>query len=86
MAKKKSSKPHKFVLVEADNWVGLYVDGKCVEQHHDIDLVEWLHKYGVDIRAKYAYNEPCLVGGDAWSVPGVLPESLKDIEFDPKES
>lgn len=76
--KKKAKKPHKFVLVEADNWCGLYVDGECVEQHHDIDLVEYLRQYGVNIRAKYAYNDPQMVE------EGTLPENLSAVRFDSK--
>jgi phosphoserine phosphatase len=75
-ARAKVKKDRKFVLVEADNWVGLYVDGKCVEQHHDIDLTEWLRKYGVNIRTKYAYNDTQAL------YEGTLPENLKDVEFD----
>ncbi len=77
MAKaKKVKKDHKFVLVEADNWVGLYVDGELVEQHHDIDLSEWLQKYGVNIKTKYAYND------EQVTEQGTLPENLKDVKFD----
>lgn len=76
--KKKASKKRKFVVVEADNWVGLYVDGECVEQHHDIDLVEWLRKYGVDVRTKFAYNDPQV------TEQGTFPESLGEVKFDPK--
>ena len=77
MAKaKKAKKDHKFVLVEADNWVGLYVDGECVEQHHDIDLVEYLSKYGVNIKTKFAYNDPQA------TEQGTLPDFLKDVKFD----
>jgi len=75
-AKSKKVKDHKFVLVEADYWVGLYVDGKLVEQHHDVDLVEYLRKYGVDIRTKYAYNDPQV------TVEGTLPDYLSDVKFD----
>ena len=56
----KAKKDHKFVLVEADYWVGLYVDGKCVEQHHDIDLADFLRKYGVDINALENVGIPAL--------------------------
>jgi hypothetical protein len=75
-AKAKKAKNHKFVLVEADYWVGLYVDGKLVEQHHDIDLADYLRKYGVDIRTKFAYNDPQVI------MSGTLPDSLKDVKFD----
>jgi len=79
MAKAKKAKKeqeHKFVLVEADNWAGLYVNGKLVEQHHDIDLVEWLAKYGVPIKLKYAYNDLQVAES------GQLPESLDEVDFD----
>ena len=78
MAKAKTAKVknHKFVIVEANNWVGFYVDGKLVEQHHDVDLTELLPKYGVNIKTKYAYNDPQAL------YEGTLPENLSDIEFD----
>jgi len=79
MAKAKTAKvkkAHKFVIVEADNWAGLYVDGVLVEQHHDIDLVEWLAKYGVNIKLRHAYNDLQVAES------GQLPEDLKDVEFD----
>jgi len=72
----KAKKNHKFVLVECDYWVGLYVDGELVEQHHDIDLVPFLKKYGIDIQTKYAYNDPQVTEA------GTLPENLKDVKFD----
>lgn len=76
MAKAKAEKKHSFVLVEADNWVGLYVDGELVEQHHDIDLVEWLSKYGVNIKSKSAYEDPEIVE------TGRMPEQLSEVKFD----
>ena len=79
MAKAKAAKNHKFVLVEADNWAGLYVDGKLVEQHHDIDFTEWLPKYGVNLKLKYAYNDLQVAES------GQLPENLEDVEFDKEQ-
>ena len=39
-------------IIEADDWVGLYVDGKCVYQGHDfndgrMDIASHLEKYGL---------------------------------------
>lgn len=76
MRRKKSNKPHSFVLVEAEDWVGLYVDGKLVEEHHDLDLTDWLSKFGVNIKTKHAYNDRQVTES------GTLPDNLNDVEFD----
>lgn len=74
--RKKDPRKHKYVLVDANGWEGLYVDGKCVEQYHDVDLIAWLRKYGLDISFKEAYDDPQV------REEGTLPAKLKDIEFD----
>ena len=79
---RKAEKQHKFVLVKADKWVGLYVDGRCVTQQGSIDLTEWLSKYGVNIKTKYAYKDPQVTMIIDGQKAGVLPEYLKSIVFD----
>lgn len=65
----------KFVLVEADDWEALYVDGKCVEQHHHVNLVAQLRAYGIDIESKNAYSDPGLDSG-------AYPDDLNKVTFD----
>jgi lipopolysaccharide export system protein LptC len=79
MAKAKTAKvkkDHKFVLVEADYWEALYVDGKLIDQMHTVELVDYLRKFGVNIRTKYAYNDPQVLH------EGTLPDDLTDVKFD----
>lgn len=73
---KKPITDREFVLVEADNWAALYVDGTAVEQHHDVDLVDWLKKYGLNIRREEAYSDPAVYEA------GEFPAKLRDVKLD----
>ena len=66
----------KFFIVDAADWQALYVDGKCVYQHHEVDFVHELKKYGIDISSAWAEGDPVLRDCDQW------PENLKDVVFD----
>lgn len=76
--KKKDPRDFEFVMVEADNWEGLYVNGILVEEGHcsDVDLIGWLRKYGLNISFKSAYNDPEV------QQTGTLPQVLKGLKFD----
>lgn len=73
---KRNPLEHEFVYVQSDGWEGLYVDGKCVEQYHDVDIVEWLRKYGLNIRREFASNDPQVV------TEGTLPKKLSKVQLD----
>lgn len=66
----------KFVVVNADYWEALYIDGKCVEQHHHVDLISQLKKHGVDIEERAAYEHPGL------EEEGEFPQDLDKVKFD----
>lgn len=66
---------NKFVVVDADNWQALYVDGECVEQHHEVDLVGQLRQHGVDIVQYGAYEDPSLEDGG-------FSDNLSEVKFD----
>lgn len=75
-ASKKNKRVPKFLLVNADYWQALFIDGKCVEQHHEIDLIDYLKDNGVDIEERDAYEHPGLED------EGQFPEDLDKIKFD----
>lgn len=79
MAKKRNPiTDHAFVMVEMDNWEGLYIDGILVEEGHcaDVDLIAWLRKYGLNIRHEGAY------GDESAAEAGHFPGKLKKLKLD----
>lgn len=68
----------KLVLVRADDWEGIYVDGKLVTEGHSHDTLEAIKlaiKHGVsEAETKWA--------NDAWlHDQGNLPNKLADVKF-----
>jgi hypothetical protein len=59
--------------VYGDNWQGLYIDGKLVDEHHRLEVSDVLKHLGIeceDIRAD-----------DEWLEDrGTLPKKLKDVK------
>ena len=49
--KKKKAKPEA-VLVTADDWEGLYIDGKLVEEDHRLHLRDVMSYFDVDLKLK----------------------------------
>lgn len=69
---------HKFVVVDSDQWQGLYVDGVLVFQYHSVDLVSQLKKFGVDISSVWADSDPTLYD------TGKFPARLEDVDQGPQ--
>ena len=65
----------KFVLVSADDWEAFYVDGKCAEQGHHVQLIDLLAENGVSIVEYEACNDPYLESGQ-------FPDTLSEVTFD----
>ena len=62
----------KITLVRADDWRGLYIDGKLVEEGHRVDTIDVLTRLGIDAEQFWANDE--------WLCDrGRLPEDLKDV-------
>jgi hypothetical protein len=80
MEKKKQPR---LTLVNCDDWQALYVDGKCVYQHHEVDLVYQLEKLGlVKIDEVWADNDPFLKENARFpeEMQALIPDSDKDLE------
>jgi len=68
------------VLIELDNWQGLYIDGKLVYQDHRIEAYT-LFKYVLEEgtwRTKWADNVPDTMG----YLPEDLGEAIKLLEIE----
>lgn len=79
MAKiKKGILSHEFVMVEMENWEGLYIDGELADEGHcaDVDLIGWLRKYGLNIRQEFAYEDRSAMAA------GRFPGKLKKLKLD----
>ncbi len=65
----------RIVLVRADDWKGLYLDGKLVEEGHRVDTIDVLHALGIEARQVWANDE--------WlNDRGCLPPSLRDVKHE----
>lgn len=77
------TKQLRLTLVNADDWQALYVDGKLVYQHHEVDLVHWLEKLGlVKIDEVWADNDPYLKEKNHFpeEMRALIPDSDRDLE------
>jgi len=63
----------KVVLVDGDDWQGLYVNGKLETQGHSVELDDVLKVFGITIDTIYADL-------DWLSDLGYLPDKLKDVK------
>lgn len=66
-----------FTLVSADDWAGLYIDGKLVYQHHSVtarDVLEFGKLEHTSFEVDYEWLE-----SQMW-----LPDNLEDIPDDVK--
>jgi hypothetical protein len=77
-------KQPRLTLVNCDDWQAFYVDGKCVFQHHEVDLVHWLKKLDlVKIDELWADNDPFLKENGRFpdEMRAVIPDSNEDLEL-----
>lgn len=67
----------KMTIVQGDDWEGLYVDGKLVEETHQIDWrARWVKLMGAEtVEADYEWLEN----------RGTLPENLEDVKLEEEE-
>lgn len=78
-----AQKQPRLTLIHADDWQALYVDGKRVYQHHQVDLVHWLEKLNlVKIDEIWADNDPYLKENASFpdEMRALIPDSDKDLE------
>ena len=60
-------------LVKADDWAGLYLDGKLIEQGHDIRIDDLLRHLGIKAEILWANDE--------WlNKLGGLPTNLEEVQ------
>ena len=60
-------------IVEADDWAGLYLDGKLIEQGHDIRIDDLLRHLGIKAEILWANDE--------WlNKLGGLPTNLEEVQ------
>ena len=65
----------KIVIVEGDNWQGLYIDGELKEQYHSLELYT-IFKY-LDIPVDFINAD------DEWLRKlGYLPKKIEDIKIE----
>jgi hypothetical protein len=65
------------VIVRADDWKGLYLDGKLVEEGHRVDTIDVLKHLGIKAESVWANDEWL---GDFGSLPEKLEEVVKEGE------
>jgi hypothetical protein len=75
MPKKAPKKISRFCIVQADDWEGLFIDGKCVAQNHSFSPSEVLETFGIDCDYKFADQ-------DWLGERGGFPNNLNDCKFD----
>jgi len=62
-------------IVRAEDWEGVYIDGKLIDDAHSFEGDEVLFMLGIDCEVKWA--------DDTWlSERGRLPEKLEDVRFE----
>ena len=65
----------RIVLVRADDWRGLYLDDKLVEEGHRVDTIDVLNALGIEASKIWANDE--------WlNDRGCLPPSLRDVKHE----
>ncbi len=70
-----AKKQPRIVLVRADDWRGLYLDGKLVDEGHRVDTIDVLHALGIEATQCWANDE--------WlNDRGCLPPSLRDVKHE----
>lgn len=75
----------KIKIVDGEEWVGLYIDGECVYQNHDIPIYRLLDYLDVDYEQVSLCDHPNDEHGDLdeWLCNyGYLPKYFKDIPFE----
>jgi len=76
-------KQPRLTLVNCDDWQALYVDGKLVYQHHEVDLVSWLEKLNLlKIDEVWAEDDPYLKENARFpnEMRAIIPDSDRDLE------
>lgn len=77
------SKQPRLTIAHADDWTALYVDGKLVSQHHEVDIIDWLDKLNlVHIDEVWADNDPYLEENGHFpdEMRALIPDDDKDLE------
>lgn len=73
----------RLTIAHADDWTALYVDGKLVEQHHEVDIIDWLEKLNlVHIDEVWAEKDPFLMenGHFPEEMRALIPDSDDDLQ------
>ena len=65
----------KIVFVGADDWAGMFIDGKLVAEGHSVESDTALTALGIEFEEKWADDE--------WlETLGRFPQDLKDVKFE----
>lgn len=72
------TKANEIVIVNHDDWQGIYVDGKLLMQDHRLRLSDVLTALGIKLNERW-------VDGEWLETEGLLPEDLNEVWFDPHE-
>lgn len=78
------SKKREVTIVNADDWKGLYIDGKLVFQNHSIrisDLVECLEEAGIKLGFELTEGELTEDGYERIQDEGCLPDDLEEVDW-----
>jgi hypothetical protein len=85
MKKQNNKKQPKVVIIDADSWVGLYVDGKLKLQDNSLDITYVLKELGIECSTIVLHQ-----GWDSltrqYYIDGCFPDNFSDLKEVIKES
>lgn len=68
------------IVSNSGDWKGLYINGKCVYQHHDVEDVLGGHIVGKYIRS-FSYEWASEKDNEMASKTGRFPSKLEELEL-----
>ena len=63
----------KYVVIQCDDWTGMYKDGKLVQEGHEISSRDMCHELGIDFKFDEGVVDDYLMEN------GRFPENLEDL-------
>ena len=67
-------------LAHADDWVGIYKDGKLIYEDHDIEPERLLKLFGIETKSRWVDDEwICYDSG------GHLPADIEDVKWEKED-
>lgn len=70
------------VLMNADDWQGLYINGELVEEDHKIDLVDAFDRFDID---SFSSLETHCVNQEWIEDAGCFPDDIEDCILEEEE-